>query len=51
MAVTCPHCHKPLTPEQIKTLWGQYQGSKPRPGAQGKKRPGIGGRPKKKGSK
>jgi hypothetical protein len=42
----CPRCHKPLTEQQIKSLWGQYQGSKDRPKAQGKKRPGIGGRPK-----
>ncbi len=27
-AITCPHCEKTLTPEQIRALWGAYNGSK-----------------------
>ena len=24
---TCPHCHSPLTPAEVKSLWGSYRGS------------------------
>lgn len=25
---TCPKCGEPLTPEEIKALWGSFRGSK-----------------------
>jgi hypothetical protein len=45
-AIPCPHCGADLKAE-LPSLWASYRGSKPRPKAQGKKRPGIGGRPPK----
>jgi hypothetical protein len=44
--IACPHCGVDLRPNMPK-LWGSYMGSAPRPGAKGKKRPGIGGRKRK----
>ncbi|HEY1898138.1 MAG TPA: hypothetical protein VGG62_17795 [Terracidiphilus sp.] len=25
--MTCPHCEKELTPEEVKSLWGRYTSS------------------------
>lgn len=49
-SVCCPHCKAPLLPgltdREVAQLSGAVRGAKPRPGAVGKKRPGVGGRPK-----
>lgn len=42
-SISCPHCHAPL---DMPTLCAQWQARKPRPSRQGKKRPGVGGRPR-----
>jgi len=41
----CPHCQKPLTPEEIRSLWGSYCGSLQTPHA-GPGRPGLAARKK-----
>jgi hypothetical protein len=46
-SLSCPRCDAELTPGEVKSLFGKLMGARPRPKAQGVKRPGIGGRPKK----
>jgi hypothetical protein len=44
--IPCPHCGRELK-DKLPSLWASYRGKRPRPGAAGKKRPGVGGRPRK----